>query len=268
MHRAVVNRASKSAAADTPARKRRRENYTDHIGNEDEQEPPHLRGGYLLPGEIKSLLSSVDDIKQFKRLGDAISASSDATLGKEANDQNQPSPAFSNQETERLEEISNRKMQLAHELGSFDDREQFHTMIRARAKTVLDELKKKEKNTKDICGFDKRIRWSQEEFDEWRSSPAGQEALQNRILSAPATEIPDADGDTKMVEGATDNGEEIGHGVCQRKRCKQHDGWYKLETQNLAFERSDCRRAIQQLDLEEKGIRERAMIRSMESNQA
>ena len=266
MRQVVMNRAQKDSS-DAPAKKRRKENYTDHIGNEDEQEPPHLRGGYLLPVEIKRIIGTVNEIGEFKHFGDIVPVpadTSDAAIS-DTNMDSKPSPAYSADEKEQLEKISSRRTRLRNQLESLDDREHFLAMVKTRAKSVLDELKKKEKNMKDICGFDRRLRWSDEDFDNWRLSQVGKEALKSRLLPASATEGTDPDGDVKMADGTCDSSEQIGQGVCQKKRCKQHDGWYKLHLQDLAFDRSDCRRAIRDLDLEEKGIRERAVIRSLES---
>ena len=264
MRDAVMNRTQKES--DAPAKKRRKENYTDHIGNEDEQEPPHLRGGYLLPREIKRLVGGVNKIGEFKRLGHDVPVFTAAfPLGTDGAGDAQPSPAFSSQEEEQLTSISSKRKRVSNLLEALDDKEHLLGMVKTRALGVLNELKKKEKNAKDICGFDRRLRWSQDEFDRWRASPLGREALKARVLPPPAADETDADGDAKMTDGASDGSEEIGRGVCQKKRCKQHDGWYKLHLQELAFDRSDCRRIMQELDVEEKGLRERAMIRSLEA---
>ena len=265
MRLAVMNRAKEAAIA--PAKKRRKENYTDNVDNECDREPPHLRGGYLLPAEVKSLTNDINSIDQFKRLGGTITPPSSAEgLTADEKHGTKETPAFSSQETERLDAIARKKTQLSHQISALDDQEVFLMMVRSRAKSVLDELKRKEKSIKDICGFDKRLRWSSEDFDEWRFSESGKEALRTKNLTAPALDSVDAEGDSKMADGTSEAAEEVGRGVCQKKRCQQHNGWYKLHTQGLAFDRSDCRRAMQKLNVEEEGIRERATIRSLESS--
>lgn len=266
MRLAVMSRASKDTH-EAPAKKRRKENYTDNISNGNDEEPPHLRGGYLLPGEIKGLASSVNNIQGFKRLGDAVPVSGNPNkMDIDEGDNIESTSHFSPEENDELGEISKKKQQQRHQLDILADKESFLAMVKLRAKSVLEELRTKEKNLKDICGFDKRLRWSLEDFDQWRQSQPGKEALKTRVLTAPApaTEDVDADGDEKMVDGIAEALEEVGKGVCQRKRCKQHEGWYKLHNQDLAFSKADCQTAIRKLDLKEKGIRERAVIRSLE----
>ena len=266
MRQAVIDRAARNGK-EVPAKKRRKENYTDNIGNEGDHEPPHLRGGHIVTGEAKGLAITANVIHEFKSLGDSVTTPAKSNPEADEKDDIKTAPIFSTQELQELEEISSKRSQMQHQLGALDDRERFLAMVKSRAKSVLEEMKKKEKNMKDICGFDKRLRWSPDDFDQWRSSPQGKESLKTGVLTAPVVDGVDADGDAKMADGVSDvTTDEIGKGLCQKKRCKQHEGWYKLHSQDLAFDRSDCRRAMQKLEVEEKGIRERAMIRSLESS--
>ena len=266
MRQAVMNRAARDGK-ELPAKKRRKENYTDNIGNEGDHEPPHLRGGRLLGGEVKGLANTTNAIHEFKGLGDSVPTPTNSNPEADEKDDPTSVAVFSTQELQELEEISSKRSLMQHQLEALDDRERFLAMVKSRAKSVLEEMKKKEKSMKDICGFDKRLRWSREDFDQWRSSSQGKESLKSGVLTAPNVDSLDGDGDSRMAtDGGSDGADEIGKGICQKKRCKQHEGWYKLHSQDLAFDRSDCRRAMQKLEVEEKGIRERAMIRNLESS--
>ena len=264
MRQAVMNRAIRDTQ-ETRAKKRRKENYTDNVGNEGETESPHLRGGHLLPTEVKGLASAVNNIQDFKSLGDSVPGL--ANFSAEANEkkENKLAPMLTTSEIQEIEGTKSKRAKLRHQLEALDDKERFLLMVKSRRNSVLEELKKKEKSMKDICGFDRRLRWSLDDFDQWRLSPPGRDALKSGVLTASTLDNMDADGDAKMTDGIGDGAEEIGKGVCQKKRCKQHEGWYKLHSQDLAFDKLDCRRAMQKLDIEEKGIRERAVIRSLES---
>ena len=53
--------------------------------------------------------------------------------------------------------------------------------------------------------------------------------------------------------------------MCQKKRCERHKQWVKLQQQDIAFEKEECRQEMRKLEAEEKGVGERAMIRHLES---
>ena len=172
-----------------------------------------------------------------------------------------------------------------------DDRERFLVLVKSRAKRVLEELRQKE-TVKDICGFDGRLAWSDAEFLAWRDSPEGQKALESRMLMAPSrttasaadrlnpdptsaeiaigSSMPEAEPPNhygghgpESFDGQPDDGE-VGRGVCQKRRCERHRAWWKLQQQEVAFEKGEVRLALDRLGVEEKGVRERAVVRCLE----
>ena len=267
-----------AASSKQPPKKKRKE---DHVGSGDNAEDEddqggqaHLRGGTLRPGELKALASGVDSISEFKRLGDPVSnqlrdsARNEAIADKKGS--HHSSPSYTSSETAQLETISKKRDALQNKLDALKARERFAELIRARAKGVLDEMKKKEKSLKDICGYDARLSWSDKEFDEWRCSIEGHAVLETGTLGPPgrsAREPNDVDGDPRTVHGEEHSSDEFGAGVCQKKRCERHKQWYKLQIQEVAFEKEECRQGKGRLDKEEKGVKERAVLRGLESQE-
>jgi COMPASS component SPP1 len=289
-HRAL---GGNNKAADTnkssAARRRRKDNHTDNFGNDDSVEDDlpdgedgddqaYLRGGILRARELKALTSGVKDLEEFKKLGEGVLSpprtispdDRDPTHDTESNGSTKAGGAnvvYTTEESSQLQEIHAKKSALKRKREALDDREKLLSLVKARMKTVLEVLKKD--GVKDICGFDARLSWSDEEFDNWRASVEGQRALgKGGILGAPTAaetgKSLDGDGDEKMVNGF-DHEEEVGKGVCQKKRCERHKAWMKLQLTEINFEREECRMEMVRLDRGEKGVGERAMLRFLES---
>ncbi|MCJ1377924.1 hypothetical protein MMC17_001020 [Xylographa soralifera] len=269
----------KGVGASGAGRRRRKENITDNMGNEDDEknenddddDQAYLRGGILHAGELKALTSVVKDLEEFSKLGEGVlSPSRTASPDQddmEVDNGDQMSKeklkvVYTNEEKSQLANIASKRTSLKRKREALDVREKFLGLVRGRAKSTLEELKKKE-GVKDICGFDSRLTWSDEEFDNWRTSSEGQKSLESGILAAPNT-MPDEEGDLKMTNGDSSHADEIGKGVCQKKRCERHKQWFKLQQQEIAFEKDECRQEMRKLESEEKGVGERAMIRHLE----
>lgn len=272
-------KVSDSAKAASGAKRRRKDNMTDATGNGDdavveyevEDAQAYLRGGILRAGELKALTSGVKDVEEFRKLGEGV-LSPPRTISPDDKDARmQDGDAMSKEklkvvytpeEKTQLSEVTSKKDSLKHKREALGDREKFLGLVKSRAKVVLEELKKKE-GTKDICGFDSRLTWSDEEFEAWRTSSEGQSALKSGQLGAPASS-PDNGGDEKMTNGDGAHPEEIGKGVCPKKRCERHKNWMKMQMQDIAFEKEECRQEMRKLEKEEKGVEERAMMRHLE----
>ncbi|MCJ1284198.1 hypothetical protein MMC26_003529 [Xylographa opegraphella] len=269
----------KGAGAAGVGRKRRKENITDNVGieddekneNDDDVDQAYLRGGILHAGELKALTSGVKDIEEFNKLGEGVLSPSRAASpdqnAMEMDNGDQMSKeklkvVYTAEEKAQLADIASKRTSLKRKRETLEVREKFLGLVRTRAKSTLEELKKKE-GVKDICGFDSRLTWSDEEFDTWRASSDGQTSLETGVLTAPNTTI-DEDGDQKMTNGDSSHADESGKGVCQKKRCERHKQWYKLQQQEIAFEKDECRQEMRKLESEEKGVGERAMIRHLE----
>lgn len=301
MKKHAIKQESEAQArgANSKRKKRRRDNYTDNFGNgevEDMMEPDddrsHLRGGVLRSRELKALADGVQEISEFRKLGDGV-LSPPRTASPDANGNTASTKvtiSYSPEELTQLKEITAKEDALKRRKSMLDHRDRFLNLVRARAKRLLEHLRKKE-TVKDICGFDARLSWSDEEFQAWCASPEGILSLESGSLSAPLTvsaakanspfepgePIPPLDSEPgndaahERAEGvdqgsAEDEGEELSRGVCQKRRCERHKTWWKLQQQDVAFERDEVRQALDRLEAEEKGVRKRALIRGLEGD--
>lgn len=251
----------KGLGTDAPAsaKRRRKDNLTDNFQNDgdDYDRPAHLRGGLLSPSEIKTVTDGLQSCQEFRSLGENVTVTEESERGEDAMDIDNDRKRYTVRESEQLTKTVDRIQKLRHQLSSSEDRERFLALVKGRAKSVSEELKKKDKSMKDMCGFDRRLRWSDEDFDTWCLSEDGKEALKTNKLKPDQV---DADGDANMGDA-----DELGKGMCMRKRCKQHDGWSRLHSLDFTCNKTDISREISRLVSEEQGIRERAMIRYLEA---
>lgn len=163
-------------------RKSRKDNYTDNFANGADSAGYDelgddggacLRGGILRPSELKTLASSTSSIDEFRALGDAVLSHTQSTDDYTNSDGPiHPSTVYTAEEATQLSDIETKRNELKERKKMLDDRETFLGMVKSRGKSVLDELKKKEKSAA-ICGFDPRLAWADEEFEIWRASPEG-----------------------------------------------------------------------------------------------
>jgi COMPASS component SPP1 len=115
-------------------------------------------------------------------------------------------------------------------------------------------------NPKDLCGYDSRLTWNDDEFNEWRSSESGREALRLGSLPLPSDE--DVDGDVGMsgVQSTSDQQQS----TCMKKRCSRHYEWAKLHIEDNKFEIGANSNFLQGLEKEESEIIQRARVRVRE----
>ena len=258
-------------------KKRRGNNYTDNFGNTEEASDDDRahRGGVLKPSELKALVNHSKDLDAFRRLGDGV-LSPPATASPEGEDVKmedaafeKPQPTYTPEETAQLESITQKKDRCRARRKLLDDRDKLLLLITARAKNVLAEMKEQDKSFNNICGYDSRLTWSEDEFNDWRSSAEGQKALQkDGVLEAPIAKEKE-DGHEAAKDGEKEKGqekeeEEIGRGVCKKKRCERHKAWLKLQQQDNLFEKDQARQEMRKLEAEERGLRDRAMVRCLE----
>lgn len=254
-------------------KKRRRDNYTDNFGNTEASDDDHAHlGGVLKPSELKALVYGSKDIDAFRRLGDGV-LSPPTTVSPEREGVKmenarieKPEPTFAAEEKAQLESIAEKKARCKAKRQLLDDRDKLLLLITTRMKNVLAEMKEQDKSCNNICGYDSRLTWSEDEFNEWRASAEGQKALQkDGVLEAPTLketeDVTDAPKDVEKEE------EEIGRGVCKKKRCERHRSWLKLQQQDNLFEKNQARQEMKKLEAEEKGLRDRAMIRCLEGRE-
>ncbi len=228
---------------------------------EVDEDPSYLHGGVLKPSELKAVAAGAKDINDFRKLGEGVlspprTVSPDGNEVKMEEGSRKEQNTYTPQETEKLAEITSSKESLRMRKSLLEDRDTFLGLVKGRGKNVLEELRKKDKSLKDICGYDARLSWSDEEFKIWRCGPEGQKAFDEDVLAAP----PPSEEASEMGED-----EEFGRCVCQKKRCETHRNWYKLQQQDVAFEKDEVRQGLRKLEEEERGFKDRAMIRCLEN---
>ncbi|KAL8635354.1 MAG: hypothetical protein Q9228_007145 [Teloschistes exilis] len=290
MHDMQLTSAPKTESSQAPAPKEGEEADSDET-------QAQLRDGVLLPKELKALVNGVKDVSEFHRLGEEPKSDAIAAPNSHNNYSNQI--PYTPLESSYLATLNTRKDALRDRKKMLDDRETLLTLVRERAKLLLEEIKKKEleeqpkkkEPIKDICGFDSRLIWPEEEFDHWRKSPEGVKALRERKLGPPTTPKPNnpqqdpppahpenqnpanhngtekqqqVNGAAPAAATATSTSEELGAGVCQKKRCERHKKWFTMQQQEIAFLRDEVRQHIRKVEAQEKETREKAMVRWLE----
>lgn len=242
------------------------------------------RGGVLYRNELKTVVSQVKSAREFRTLGESVlpppNADADPVAKGSANgpsadidDSEQGfdetyfnvearNITFTNKEREQVETLRDRRISLRNQLDLLRDREKFLGLVRQHGKTVLERLRQTDPKNgvsawKDICGFDSRLSWSDEEFDEWRKSDTGKEAFESGIL-----ESIENDSDTEM-DGTDDTNiiERISRGVCTRKRCERHKQWHRVQQQDLQYEEAIAKQDLAKCEKETKDLIGRVVMR-------
>ncbi|KZF22187.1 hypothetical protein L228DRAFT_261391 [Xylona heveae TC161] len=273
------------------------------------------KGGVLKPSEISTLVKSATSIDTFRRLGESIlplsppatntsphssppprssasaaAAAAAATVAAVAPPTlATPSLELTPPEALQLSHISAQKASLKDRRLALQDRERFTHLIKDAARRHLETTHGGQKAAKDLCGYDPRLAWSDDEFDEWRLSEAGRRAFSTDIIDEEprANEAepgagtgPDADGpvmDGIETNAVSSNPESAPAApaasnttttnpydrICTRKRCERHKQWLKVAMQDLRFEEANLADDMRRLEREEGGIRERAALRAL-----
>lgn len=240
------------------------------------------RGGVLTIGELKAAVTGVYSVEEFRNLGNRIVSPPPEPENPEAEGKKEKSQnngilgldvhpkdlAYSLDEVSKLENLHRRREEVRRRKELLEARNNFIGFVRQRAKSILEHLKKADPKGgwKDICGFDSRLAWSDEEFDEWRFSEAGQKALKDGTPEALAASYPgqtDADGDTAMGGAENDKNDlnSLTRGVCTKKRCERHKQWVKVQQQDILFEGSCVDQDLTKCEREAHIVVERAVLR-------
>ncbi|KAI1947812.1 COMPASS (complex proteins associated with Set1p) component [Ophidiomyces ophidiicola] len=219
----------------------------------------HCKGGILTPEEVKAMADGVSSAEEFRNLGNNLLsaeaqeldslrkiAESFRSRNEEPNedidlDALSDKIDWTPEERRQMGILKKQKDSLVKRSNILRDRDKFINLVRQHGRTALERLRQIDaKGWKDICGFDNRLSWSDEEFDDWRQSEAGQTALKDGDLYP--DQPTDDSGDTAMtgVAEASDL-DKIIKGVCSKKRCEQHRQWIKVQQQDMLFEQSMLR---------------------------
>lgn len=258
-------------------------NGNGHV--EGQEEETETRGGVLKVSELKALLDSVNDVSEFYRLGEGVDGDHPGSTTYDDLDTSK----YTQDELDELDHIIVQKSKLLRRKDMLDDREKFVEMVEARHKAVWAQMKERGESGKEICGYDSRLTWSEEEFESWRTSAEGQAALSSAVLPPPSAGPPDFASSATVVNGTApgsvedagkmpngvngstegDEEDDASRGACKegfpKKRCERHRAWLRREQQDNAFERNQTKLGIRKLEADEKGIKDRARIRMVEA---
>ena len=264
------------------------------------------RGGIVTAGELKAAVMGVSSAEEFRRLGERIISPPPEEAEEEEGEKLDEKPAtdaqtpknetttkkkekklgldvdakglvYTPDEAAKIQKLRQRRAELLHRQEMLKARDSFVNIVRQRSRTILERLKQTDPKGgwKDICGFDSRVAWSDEEFDEWRLSPAGEKSMNDGTLDPiPAAGNTDADGDTVMDgnkdnnDGQNKNDEDDGddittlaRGVCTKKRCERHKQWVKVHQEDILFEENTTEKDLKKCEEEAQTVVERAMLR-------
>ncbi|OJD12988.1 hypothetical protein AJ78_06503 [Emergomyces pasteurianus Ep9510] len=250
------------------------------------------RGGVLTKNDLKAVVTGVKSAQEFRVLGDNIlpppmaknmtpsdgisaevssSKSGTNTISHDIDEIDYDLDAhqiqFTANERQHVDNLRNIRTNLRNQLEMLRDRDTFLTLIRQRAKTILEHLRQADQKSsasswKDICGYDSRLSWSDDEFNEWRLSEVGKEALRSAVLGAADStldgggdvEIQNAVGDQKTVDRIT-------WGVCTKKRCERHRQWVKVQQQDMQHEERVAREELEKCEKDAKDVIGRIILR-------
>lgn len=237
-------------------------------------------GGILTAGDLKAAIMGVSSVEEFRRLGDQIISPSASTKENTPNseaksetalqvgngfDINPKGVEYSPEEAAKMEKLRKLRNDLVHRKDMLAARSTFVGLLRPRAKGLVEKLKQSEPKGgwKDICGFDSRLSWSDEEFDEWRLSEVGKKALAEGTVEAMAASLPgtDADGDTAMDGEGEDDIAFLTRGVCTKKRCERHKQWIKVQQQDISFEETTADEDLARYEQDARYVAESAVLR-------
>lgn len=206
-----------------------------HDEGEEEVEDPSYKGGVLSVAELKALVSFVSAASEFSELGNEDSVYRYFDMGDYDD-----TAEFTAKEQELLDALRRRHDGLKQQHDMLVDREKLLGIVRQRAKSLLETLRRLDGKDewKDICGYDSRLSWSDEEFDDWRVSGEGKSVLENGtfavdiVMGDAATDVDGhGDGETADVDRSS-----LTENVCLKRRCERHKQWVKVQQQDIAYE--------------------------------
>lgn len=219
----------------------------------DEEDLPN-RGGPLRAGEVKALTLQCGSIDSWRELG-----KKPETPPRELHDETKL--FFDDFEKERITAITKEMSILDQKLGDLALREKLLDIIKARSAGIAEDIKKANPKLKNVCGYDRRVAWSQDEFLQWYKNE-GKQVIESGKIGPP-------DEDTHMTNGYEAEDDEkattMKGGVCIRNNCPKHGRtWQKSQLAELRFEQDLIKKRQDNLAGQEHEMRSRAQMRGLE----
>ncbi|KAI9806333.1 MAG: hypothetical protein M1825_006448 [Sarcosagium campestre] len=218
------------------------------LGTEDDTDDDLTVGGPLSRGQLAAVAKGVKDVTSFRALGDAILSPPPTAGGDGGGDgsmklgDGKASEPLNEDEDKLISEINRQREKLVQHNKALKDRERFLQLVKERSKRVVEELS----GVKEICGYDARLSWTDEEFLDWKESEDGKAAFARGELGPPARQ-------DSSVEGDDD--------ICQKKRCERHKQWRNTRAQDIRFEESKNAEELRRLKQQEGEVKQTAKLR-------
>ncbi|KAF2816981.1 uncharacterized protein BDZ99DRAFT_6298 [Mytilinidion resinicola] len=278
---AVGRQSKRKSETGTTGRRTKRKTHKDADGEahmDDDEEEPSPRGGVLRTRDLKALAQSSEDIESFRKLGSGVlsppatasptkasfSDSPKLLNGVNHADTNRtmsaPSILLNRAETEHLSALSVEKIGLQSRLSLLKDREKFVSLTREHAVRYAEREGLK---PKEVCGYDRRLAWSETEFAGWRASKIGKASLKHNTLEPADDDVAAESGAEEESVAEKEAGDDVDNSaLCTKKRCARHANWQKINLQDARLEEVEVFESIKRVEQEEKEVRERAMLRA------
>jgi len=229
------------------------------------------RGDALRAGEVKAIIDQCKTIEQWRELGRKPAT---PPRDVDASPVSETKVEYDDFEKAKLASIAEEKQRFQRRNDVLNAREVFLGLVKNRSTSITDEVKKANPKAKDICGFDPRLAWSEEEFSHWYHNHGGKAVLEsgNGKIGPPDDGQQESGGRmAKVANGAEDDDDDDEvesmpkkGGLCIKARCPRHRNWAKGQLAELRFEQDVVRRGLQRCEEEEREVRERAIVRSWE----
>ena len=225
-----------------------------------DEEPLPSRGGALRAGEITALAAKYNSIERWREMGERPT---EAPVDSEGASR----LVFNDFEQKQMASIVTKIADLRKQGMDLTAREKFLGLVKKRSALIIEKARKENPKHKDICGFDPRLSWPDEDFLDWRNSPEGISAFDTENLGPPREPLKDeddsSDEDDEMVAHSTTK-----EGICIKNRCQRHGKWQKVQMAEIRFEMDRLTRSIEMLEREQMGIKDRAVLRAWENDLA
>ncbi|KAI1079705.1 hypothetical protein F5B20DRAFT_543321 [Whalleya microplaca] len=129
---------------------------------------------------------------------------------------------LSDEEQAFLQASAAERLALGNEIVQYKKMMQLIDWANHRRQTAIEAGK----FTKDSCGYDWRLDTVsvRHQFAAWLETPEGQATFKAGKLDSPLPADPDAMDDSS----APSSSPSVTRGMCEKKRCRPHNGWYKL----------------------------------------
>jgi COMPASS component SPP1 len=239
----------------TPHKHEEQSEYETDTSLDDDELPN--RGSTLRAGEVKVMVERRKTIDEWRELGTKpvdppVKVEGESKI--ELDDSEKANQA-----------VLSKLMSVCRErILVLEAREQLLEMIKIRSAGIIEDVRKADKKNKELCGFDPRLSWTEEEFLLWRNSDEGKSAVAaNRIGQPPDPE----DGNASDSDDSEDVLPTKG-GVCIKSRCQRHRTWQKSQLAEIRFEQDLVRRKMEKMEREESDVMERAVLRAWEKWEA